>query len=830
MSKQPIKKNIKAASQVKKTSQKVVSKTNKQTAQVKKATKKVVKKSTKKPVIKPGQKVITKKMSSEKARQKTRGMIMIIMGFFTILFVLCLLSIFKIQSTNTYKGEDLNAYAESMYMDYEEIESQRGGITDTNGVPLAVNVATYDMYAVLDPNTTDLEGNPDFVSDPEMTANKLVEALELQDDPEAYDLFYTQLSMTDVSQVEFSTYGKDLTINQKEAIDAMKLPGIEFEENETRYYPYGDFASYVLGYAIPDENGNLVGEMGIEAAYDGYLKGVDGETITETDAAGVPVSDQQQALIQGTDGASVQLTIDAQIQSYVQNAVDKYYSQSGLTFDMAFTIVMDADDGAILAAYSLPSFNPNDRDVQNFVNPFTQYCYEPGSTIKSFVVAIAMEEGTWDPDKVIEVDYRSDSDWGTDPEGNENYVADWPYNSNQMTWDTLTMAEGLYYSSNVAMTKIADTYGIDVYAEYMQDVFMFGQPVTNTSMDTASCQYSPQYPLDYYNTTFGQGMTVNAMQMLRGYSAFANEGNMVQPHIVESMTDPETDEIFYDAAKDPALEPIPAMTPENAALMLDMLEQTVYYDHPSCPEIDMYCPTADLLQDTDTKVGAKTGTAQIPTDGTYSFTDGFNSSYMTIAPIDDPEIIVYSVVVNASSYPDVDFIPQAQSEIIDQTMGYMNQDTTGVEIDLEDTNGSTIKDYTGTDINTANQELKDAGYQTYVIGTGNVVSQYPQSNQVISNDSVVVLKGAETFDYKKFVGMNYETANAICKASDWECEFDGIGTIKGVEQVSSTSYILTTKTKEAEEKPKEEAAAADPPKEETAAEETTEEPVEETTE
>lgn len=804
MNKQPVKKKSQAKAQVKKTATKVA------------------KKSTKKPVVKPGQKVVVKKMSNEKARQKTRVMIIGIMFIFTFLFVLCLLSIFKIQSTNTYKGEDLDAYAESMYTQYEQIESQRGGITDTNGVPLAVNVSTYDMYAVLDPAYTDMEGNPNYVSDPEMTATKLVEALELEDDPEAYDLFYSQLSMTGVSQVEFSTYGKGLTINQKEAIEAMELPGIEFVENETRYYPYGDFASYVLGYAIPDENGNLAGEMGIEAAYDGYLKGVDGESLSETDATGVPVSDQQEALMPGTDGANVQLTIDAQIQSYVQNAVDKYYQKSGLTFDLAFTIVMDADDGAILAAYSLPSFNPNERDVQNFVNPFTQYCYEPGSTIKSFVVAIAMEEGTWDPDKVIEVDYRSDGDWGTNPATDEpNYVADWPYNSNGTSWGTLTYAEGLYYSSNVAMTKIADSYGIDVYAEYMQDVFLFGTPVDNTSMSTESCQYSPQYPLDYYNTTFGQGMTVNAMQMLRAYSAFTNEGKMVQPHVVESMTDPETGEIFYDASTDPALEPIPAMTPENAALMLDMLEQTVYYEHPNCPEQDMYCATADMLQDTNTKVGAKTGTAQIPTDGTYSFEDGFNSSYMTIAPIDDPEIIVYSVVVNASSYPDVDFIPQAQSEIIDQTMGYMNQDKSGVEIDLEDTNGSTIKDYTGADINTANQELKDAGYQTYTIGTGNVVSQYPQSNQVISNDSVIVLKGAETFDYKKFVGMDYETANAVCKASDWECEFDGIGTIKGVEQVSSTSYILTTKTKE-------ETSSTDPPKEEPTSEETTEEPVDET--
>jgi penicillin-binding protein 2B len=739
---------------------------------------------------KPNTKIVRKKVTKKKEilperkekidRQRTRVIGYSIFFLFGLLSIYTIFAIVKLQVTNTYDGVDLNEYSSLIYQDYESVTSERGVITDVTGNQLAVNINTYDLYATLCDPAAEVEENPTCVSDGEATAAALLEALGLSEDPIAVEIFYNQLAIEGPGQVEFGTYGKDLTIEQKEQIEALKLPGIKFNTKSTRYYPYGDFASYVIGYVGTDEEGNQVGELGVEKDLDPYLKGVTGEELVSKDGNEVPLlNEQQQKLTQKTDGADVELTIDSQIQTFVQEEMDKNYA--GHEFDQAFTIVMDVETGAILAMYALDSFDPNLKNVTNYNDPVGQFCYEPGSTIKTFVVATAMQMGVWQPDKVVPTGKRTEEEWGED-----QYVADWLYNDYGLSWGNQPLYKGLYFSSNTIMTYILDDIGYDQWLTYLRDVYLFGKPITSGYMNTSSCEVAPVYPLDYANTSFGQGMTVNGLQMMRAYSIFGNDGKMVQPHYVNKMYDPETHEAFYDASTDKTLEPQQTISETTADAILKELEQVVYYSEPGMPTY--YDGTDAILKNGEVRVGGKTGTAEISSDGTYG-TDVISSN-MVFAPIDDPEILVYSVVVRPKPVKPVDYIGHSITGIIDKTIPYLQQEDYNDGIDTSSTNRITTANYIGSPVADANTQLNQAGVKTIVIGSGNVEKQYPPPGNVTSMDETVVLKAEGGFDYNQMIGMSYNEAYAVCNVMSWNCNLNGLGNVVSITQISDTNFEI----------------------------------------
>ena len=737
---------------------------------------------------KKNKKIIKKKVVLPERKEKMdREKTKVIGNFFALLFlitsILTMLIVVNLQVTNSYRGNDLNAYAKDMYEKVESITSQRGIITDVKGNKLAVNINTFDMYATIcDPNK-EPEKIPACVSDGAPVAPVLLETLGLNGDAEAITLFNEQLTLqVDVeSQVEFGTYGKKLTIEQKEEIEALNLPGIKFNTNSSRYYPYGNFASYVLGYVRTDENGNQVGELGIEKSLDSYLRGVTGSEIISKDGNEVPLmSDQQQKLTKKTDGSDIELTIDSQIQTYVQEEMNKQYAEK--KFDQAFTLVMDTKTGAILGMYALDSFNPNLRDVKNYNDPIADFCYEPGSTFKSFVVGTAMELGVYDPNNISPTGKRYKEEWG-----DGKYVADWLYNSNGMNWGDQPWYKSLYFSLNTAMTYIQDAIGNDRWMEYVREKYLFGKSITSGFLNTAACEVAPVYPLDYSNTSFGQGMTVNALQMMRAYSIFGNKGQMLEPHFVNKMFDPETGEAFYDASTDKSLAPKKVLSEETVSNVLKDLEQVVYYTEEGKP--NHYEGTNAILKDGKVRVGGKTGTAEIATNGIYG--GDVIASNVALAPIDDPQILIYSVVVRPTPNWDKDYIGLSMSSIIDKTIAYLSQKELNTEIDLSGKNRYTAKNYAGVDIEEASNELNSNAIATYKIGTGNVITQYPPAGVVMSANETITLKADGEFDANAFMSMTYNQAFGICKVMNWDCKINGMGSVTTVEKLSDTSYQLT---------------------------------------
>lgn len=727
-------------------------------------------------------------VTAEKYRklQKKRSKVVMffITTFFAIIFLISFGRVVYIEVFHQINGKNLVDTAEKMYEEKRNIQSKRGTITTSDGQAVAVNLNTYDMYAILDKNRIDY-GEPNFVSDPDGTA-KAIDPIVCKGDTKCEDVILSQLK-SDSLEVQFGIYGKDLSLEQKEDIEALKLPGIEFNENSVRYYPYGDFASYIIGYYLQDENGNDTGKMGVESALNGYLSGEDGTTTALTDYHNIPLTDTQASYIAKSDGSDVELTIDSQIQNYIQEAMDKYYKK--IKSDLAFTVVMDANDGSILGAYALPSFNPNTRDISVWYNPFT-FCYEPGSTIKTMLVSTAIQEGVWTPDKTYQSGRRHKDEWGDDSKGNPYYISDWLQNDLGYNWGKLTWKIGYYYSSNVAMTYILDAVTNDVYKDYMTNVFEFGQPVNEVVLNNTkeTCTYNPQYDLDYANTAFGQGMTANALQMLRAYSIVANDGVMLTPHIVKQIQDPKTKEIIYSDDSLKQVEKLPKTTTDQ---MVELLNGVI--DYRQGTDTTYWGGGYEYGEGTDIKIGGKTGTAQIAVDGSYSGTTDYQNllySFMGLVPYKDPQFLIYTVVMSPESYP-VPNMAKSVDQIINNTYSYMSSSNDKIDFSKMDNNRYQLEDYQGQDISTVATKLKKDGMKVITIGDGKINNQYPDKKQIISKNQTIVLHADGTYDSKTMVGLSFMDSYAICQAMDWQCSYSGNGNVAKVESTEQNYYNIT---------------------------------------
>lgn len=706
---------------------------------------------------------------------------------FAALFSVVLLSILQLQLTHTRFGVNLEQYANDVYISNDKLEGERGRIYDAQSNVLATNAKVYDVVAILSPdyecvNSETSKRETCNIEDPSDAASKLAKAFGKEGDAETIAYLESQMSQTDLYQTSFGKLGTGISYAQKMEIEEAKIRGIIFEERQLRYYPYGDFASYIVGYAKPDDTGEIVGEMGIEKSTDGYLRGSDGIIREEFDMFGIKLTEKQSQSIPSSDGADVYLTIDATIQSYVQSSMEKQLANvEGTPADQLFTIVMDAKTGGILAAQTVPSFDPNVLDIKNYVEPFTTYCFEPGSTFKSFTAATAIDTGKWDDDRLDASGKRFEEDW-------EFTIGDW---NAQNGWGKIPWKVGFYMSSNVIMTRILDEIGDDTWLQYVTEKFLFGTPVKTEFFETTACEFKPQYSLEYATSTYGQGITVNAMQLLRGYSAFTNGGNRLTPHFVQKMVDSDENKEIYNA--DNILKSEQIIKEETAKDILNLMRGVVTYKEGDTTG------TASMFEGSRYPLGVKTGSAQIAMEGSYTFTDIISSS-ITVAPYDDPQIIIYTLAVRpvTTDIPNI-YMPAYVKEIADKSLDYIYSSNTGGVVDKE-YDYYEVENYIGKNVDGVKQKLESENVSVLAIGTGKVKSQYPKNGQLTLKGDLVIVVGEENVETPELIGRSPQDALAICGVLSLECEVQGLSSqVVGVDVVDN-KYILQLTAEEKETK------------------------------
>ncbi|WOO86617.1 penicillin-binding transpeptidase domain-containing protein [Mollicutes bacterium LVI A0039] len=708
-------------------------------------------------------------------KKRGRKNLLIITMVFIFLFLISLLFVIRLEVTHLKHGNNLDDYAEENYTETTNIKSKRGTIYDTNGEALAINLEVYNLIAV---TSRDFECNVNdeyvncALTDTQTASEQMAKALGYDAEGQAYIKETLDYGISDNKyQVTFGTYGMNITLSQKKALEALEYPWLQFEPQELRFYPYGDFASYIIGYTTKDENGEINGALGVESALDGHLKGQDGIETSSFDNYGIELTDAQKSAIPKIDGTDVQLTLDSVIQTYLESSMEKALSApevQGIQYEGLLTIVMDAKTGDILAGQSYPTFDPNVREIENYTNFFTDYCFEPGSTFKTATVAAADEAGVWSDSAANNTGSRSASTWGGAT------IKDWNYGAG---WGVLNWNEGLYMSSNTIMTYIMDQIPQTFWYDFVTNKLLIGTPVSTQFFETPSCVFDPQYDLDYAITSFGQGMTVNTLQMLRMYSALVGDGKMVTPHIVETIKDSETGEVIYTDEDLEVIENV--VSKETSQHVREALEGVVTYNNGTI------IGTGSNYLGGEYNIGVKTGTAEMAgSNGKYE-SNKYLYSAMTAAPIEDPQLLIYTLVINPTGTAiSAQAFPQYVNEVYDNSLSYLNSENRKVDLDAS-SNMYTVGSFVGKDIS----EAPDKG--TIKIGSGPVVSQYPKAGQETANHQRVVLFGTENVKFPNLTGYTYNETIAVCNELKVTCEFTNTGTrVKEVTNESENKYKI----------------------------------------
>ena len=653
-------------------------------------------------------------MAKVKKRKKnnikySKGIILISL----FLFVLMILRVAQLALSPEVDGVNLKDLASRRTTARETQTAERGSIYTADGDALAQNVSSYKIIAYLDPKRTTNKKKPQHVVDKEETASKLAPILGMKKEE-----ILKYLNKENVYQTEFGSKGKGLSELTKTKIEELELPGIDFIESYKRYYPKGDFASYTVGYAkdeIDEETGEetITGEMGIEKYYDKILKGKDGYVEYQKDLQGYRIADTPERRQEASQGKDIYLTIDSQIQFFVEQALNN----SDINYDWEwFNItIMDAKTGALLATATTPSFDPNVRDITNYLDPTVSSPYEPGSTMKTFTYMAAMENGVYNGSET----YKSGVYTTTD--GTE--IGDWDRNG----WGTITFDKGYAMSSNVGVINLINRHlNSSMLREYYKKLG-FGRKTGITLPNEEAGKLDFKYETEIYNAGFGQGITTTPIQNVKAMTALTNDGILLEPYVVKKIVDPDTKEVIL---KNKRTEIERVASTETVQKMIQLMDDCVngYGNTGSGFRI----PSGELI--------GKTGTAQIAAENGGGYLTGEEdiiSSFAGIYPKSNPKLIIYASVKRPSGGSQKP-LSNAIKEIVNNASKYYgNDDTKTPEIEISEYK---VPSFLNKNIESVKTSLKASGINYKIIGSGTkVIKQYPEKNDKITNKETVYL-------------------------------------------------------------------------------------------
>ena len=688
---------------------------------------------------------------------KKNNTVKINMGLIIVIILFFVAIIIKLSYVNIAKdvdGIDIEAFANNRNTTKKTLYATRGAIYDTNGDYLAQTVNSYTIIAYLSSSRTTNPDNPQHVVDKEDTARKLSEILTLNGKTSmTYEYILSRLNLEGRYQVEFGSGGSGITELLKSEIENLNLPGIDFVASSKRYYQMDKFASYLVGYARKNDDGKIVGEMGIEKYFNDELSGKDGQTEYQTDSYGYKLPNSNENTTPATAGANIYLTIDNNIQLFLEQEINNLTKENSMAW-MTFTIA-DAKTGAILASASNPSFNPNKLDITNYLNPLVSYAYEPGSTMKIFSFMAAMENGIYDGSK----EYMS---------GKLQIGSDTVNDFNKVGWGKINFDTGFSYSSNTAASLLALDLGNEKLRAYY-DLLGFGQKTGITLPDEVTGKIDFQYPIELATASFGQGITTTPIQNIQALTSIANDGMMLKPYIVDKIVDPNTNKVLYQGGREEVRK---VASTETIKKIQDMMHNVVYSN---LTDAKNYKPAM-------VEMIGKTGTAQIANPNGRGYLTGSNDyirSFSGLFPYNDPQYIVYISVKQFSG--NFKKVSQAVVNVVDEIVKYKNIVST-VEENKEQSI-IVLESYLNTDVLSTEEKLKALGLNQVVIGDGKyVVNQYP-------NKKSRVLKGSKVF-------LKTESQNiTMPDVTNWSeneittfCNFIGLKyTLNGSGHVTSTS-------------------------------------------
>ena len=702
-------------------------------------------------------------------KPKTVSTIMIV-TLVTIMLLVTDVFCVAIGKTHPNSGTDLNLYVDSSNTVVDYTKAMRGNLYDRNGNVIAQDTRTYNIVCILDESRPSIDGEISYVKDKETTASALSKILMID-----YDKVLALLNQ-DVYQTELGNAGRNLSKNTKDEIEALQLPGIEFTDSIQRLYPNHTFASNLIGYAIADESGSTVGQMGLELYLDSYLSGQDGKRVYQVDKNGYVLPGMKEENVSAVNGNDVYLTLDVSIQQALETAFKETEEKFNAT--SVWGGVMELDTGKVVAWGQSPSFDPNSlENITNYNNIGSQSAYEPGSTMKTFVWAAAINEGKYDGSALAdgnEFCWTSDADNNPSKTSQDNAMGACIYNANRKKWGTVTLDDGLVYSLNsVAATIETEVITPAIYEQYLDD-FGFFQKVDIDGLPESEGIKQFTWPADKLSLSYGQGSTVTMLQMFQAYSAIFSDGSMVKPYFVESIRDPyDSSNVIYQAETEVTGNPI---TEESAKKIQSILYEVVNRSDGAARFFKI--PECELI--------GKTGTAEVAgTDGKYE--SGRNiASVMLAMPADDPKVLVYYAFDAAYTVEMATYTEPQKSLLrkIAQVYGFSQDDSSvavvttdeNADVELVETSMPSLLNHT---VEYARNQLEGSNTQLIVLGGGNnVIDQYPKTSDTLtSGDRVFLLTDSNSFEMPDLTGWTRKDVAALWSITGFGFELSGEGVV-----------------------------------------------------
>ncbi|EJV55725.1 penicillin-binding transpeptidase domain-containing protein [Enterococcus faecium] len=652
-------------------------------------------------------------------------------------------------------GTSLAEKTKQLYQGSEVVKAKRGTIYDRNGVALAEDASSYSIKAILSKTYT--SGDKKLYVE-EKNFDKIAEILHKNlsiDKKDALNILEDG-AKKELYQVEFGSYGKNISQETKQNIEAdMKkegVAGLYFVDHQVRMYPNGVFSSHFIGYAVPDKDENgLVGKLGLESAYNDILSGKDGKIIYQKDNFQNPLPGTVAEEEKAVDGQDIYTTLDSRLQSYLETLMDQVneeYQPEELT-----AVLMKAKTGEILAMGQRPTFNPEtmegltgeDAIWRNFL---VQDSYEPGSTMKVFTTAAAIEEGEFNENETfqsgkIQVEDATINDHDFGEKG------------------VLTMRQALSWSSNVGMVILEQRLGGRWY-NYLQKLG-FGQSTHSGLDDEVNGALPTSNIVDRAMSAYGQAVGVTNFQMMKAFTSIANNGTMIQPRYISKVVDPQTGE-ERTTQTEVLGQPFSKETTEKVReYMRDVVESENYGSAYGVYSVPGY------------NVSAKTGTAQIASDtGGYQTGDtAYLYSIVEMVPSEDPDYVLYLTMKHPKTY-DRMALAKIANPLMKRAMDFKEtEEDTDTETKTEKVS---VADYRNLEADVAAADAQKSGLQPVVIGNGKKVQKQSTANgdQLISGEKLILYTGGDKL-MPDVTGWSKADIMKLGKILGIEVSFDGDG-------------------------------------------------------
>lgn len=686
----------------------------------------------------------------------------ILSGVGITIFLLLIIRLFWIQFVN---GASLKEKASRQQTSSTVISPKRGTIYDLNGKALAISE-----------NVDTVSVNPSKINNDrkEIVAKGLSDIFELDYEETLNKLNSSSSVETIAKKVENDKINELQTWMDNNKISS----GINIDADTKRYYPYNELASQVIGFCGTDNQGLA----GIESSYDNILTGRSGKIITTTDLNNSEISDNHTTYVEAEDGSDVYLTIDVNIQSVVEKYISKSVEDNQC--ESASAIAMNPSTGEILSMATYPNFNlnepfiPNTSEAKNKWDSYTAEekstflnkmwrnknvsdLYEPGSTFKTLVSAIALEED------IAEIDTKKDFYC----KGYEEFsggVKIRCWSTKAHGYETLTQA--LANSCNPAFMQLGKRIGIDTFYKYFDAFGLFNKTGIALPGEGKSIFFDKDNvgPVELATISFGQRFEITPIQLITAISSLANNGTLLTPQIVDKTINKSTNDVSNTEVNQVRQ----VVSEDTAHAVIKMMESVVTDGTGKKGAVKGYT------------IAGKTGTSEAKKGSKK----GNTLSYVAIAPSENPQLVLLVVLYNT---PTTDshggtVAGPIVSKILSEVLPYL-----GVTSDEANINSSsnkiTVPDVKNKTIAEAEKILKNAGFTISVSSNIDknstlVSTQVPSARTILTKDSVVILYSEDnstrtSVTVPDLKGMSLSKAKSTLKEKNLNINFSGSGLV-----------------------------------------------------